>query len=97
MFQAAAVDYFGPKYGLPRAISNHNSYWLWGPRDYDGSTMIVLGSDGKGDRKFFSSVLDSGQKTDNPWSREDEHFTIWLCRGLHWNLRAVWPKIKGWG
>ncbi len=95
--QAAAVDYFGPKYGLPRAISNHNSYWLWGPRDYDGSTMIVLGSDGEGDRKFFSSVLDSGQKTDNPWSREDEHFTIWLCRGLHWNLRAVWPKIKGWG
>lgn len=95
--QAAAVDYFGPKYGLPRAISNHNSYWLWGPRDYDGSTVIVLGSDGEGDRKFFSSVLDSGQKTDNPWSREDEHFTIWLCRGLHWNLRAVWPKIKSWG
>jgi hypothetical protein len=95
--QAAAVDYFGPKYGLPRAISAHNSYWLWGPRDYDGSTMIVLGSDGSGDREHFQTVIDTGQKTDNPWSREDEHFTIWLCRGLKWDLRTVWPELKHWG
>jgi hypothetical protein len=95
--QAAAVDYFGPKYGLPRAISNHNSYWLWGPRDYDGSTVIVLGSDGSGDREYFRTVIDTGQKVDNPWSREDEHFTLWLCRGLKWDFRAVWPRIKKWG
>jgi hypothetical protein len=95
--EAAAVDYFGPKYGLPRAIAVHNSYWLWGSRGYDGSTMIVLGSDGTGDRQHFQSVIDSGQKTDNPWSREDEHFTIWLCRGLKWNLQAVWPQLKKWG
>ncbi len=93
---ASAVDYFGPKYGLPRAISNHNSYWFWGPRDCDGGTVIVLGSNGEGDRKFFSSVIAAGQ-VDNPWSREDEHFTIWLCRGLKWDFRAVWPRIKGWG
>ena len=95
--EAAAVDYFGPKYGLPRSISDHNSYWLWGPRDYDGRTMIVLGSDGTGDRKYFQTVIDSGQKVDNPWSREDEHFTIWVCRGLHGDLRALWPRIKKWG
>ena len=95
--EAAAVDYFGPKYGLPRAISNHNSYWFWGPRDADGSIVIVLGSDGTGDREHFQTVIDTGQKTDNPWSREDEHFTIWLCRGLKWDFRAVWPRIKHWG
>ncbi len=94
--EAAAVDYFGPKYGLPRAISNHNSYWFWGPRDADGSIVIVLGSDGTGDREHFQSVVAAGQ-VDNPWSREDEHFTIWLCRGLKWDFRAVWPKLKKWG
>ena len=31
--EAGAIDYFGPKYGLPRAISNHQTYWLWGPRN----------------------------------------------------------------
>lgn len=95
--QAAAIDFFGPRYGLPRAISANNNYWYWGPRQYDGSTMIILGSDGSGDREHFASVLDSGQQTDNPWSREDEHYTIWICRGLHWKLRDLWPQIKHWG
>ena len=30
--QAGAVDLFGAKYGLPKAISGHQSYFLWGPR-----------------------------------------------------------------
>ena len=94
--EAAAIDYFGPKYGLPRAISNHNSYWFWGPGNTDGSTVIVLGSDGTGDREHFASVEAAGQ-VDNPWSREDEHFTIWLCRGLQWNMDVMWPRMKKWG
>jgi Dolichyl-phosphate-mannose-protein mannosyltransferase len=93
--EAAAIDYFGPKYGLPRAISKHNSYWYWGPRDYDGSIVIVLGSDGTGDREHFQSVVAAGQ-VDNPWSREDEHFTIWLCRGLDGSLQTMWPGMKKW-
>jgi hypothetical protein len=94
--EAAAVDYFGPKYGLPRAISDHNSYWLWGPGNGDGRVVIVLGSDGTGDREHFRSVEAAGQ-VDNPWSREDEHFTIWLCRGLTFNMQEMWPRMKKWG
>ena len=30
--QAGAIDFFGPKYGLPPALSGHQTYWLWGPR-----------------------------------------------------------------
>jgi len=30
--QAGAIDYYGPKYGLPTAISHHMTYWLWGPQ-----------------------------------------------------------------
>lgn len=39
---AGAVDLLGARYGLPRAISAHQSYWLWGPRDYDLETAIVV-------------------------------------------------------
>ena len=46
--EAGAIDFFGPKYGLPPAISSHETYWLWGPRDYTGQSVIVLGSDGEG-------------------------------------------------
>jgi len=43
--QAGAIDFFGGKYSLPKAISSHQSYWLWGPRDYTGESVIVLGSE----------------------------------------------------
>lgn len=91
--EAAAVDFFGPKYGLPNAISKHNQYWLWGPRNYTGEIMIVLRSDGSGDRKHFQSVQDMGE-VHEPYARRDEWFHIWLCRGLKADLRQVWPRLK---
>ena len=54
--EAAAVDFFGPRYGLPQAISKNESFWLWGPRNYTGKTVLVLGSDGTGDREHFKTV-----------------------------------------
>lgn len=91
--EAAAIDFLGARYGLPRAISYHNNYWYWGPRDYTGDIVIVLGSDGRGDREFFQSVEAVG-RVEHPYSRRDAQFTLWLCRGLNQNLRDLWPKLK---
>jgi hypothetical protein len=93
--QAGAIDFFGPKYGLPKAISNHQNYWYWGPRNYAGATVIVLGSDGDGDREHFKTVDVAGH-TYHPYSRRDEHFPILLCRGLNQDLHTLWPSIKRW-
>ena len=93
--QAGAIDFFGSKYGLPKAICRHQNYWLWGPRDYTGESVIVLGSDGTGDREHFASVVSAG-RTDHPYSRRDEHFEIFVCRGLNTTLQALWPKAKKW-
>src|SRR5204862_7602366 len=93
--QAGAIDFFGPRLGLPKAISNHQSYWLWGPRDYTGESVIGLGSDGTGDREHFATVEAVG-RTDHPYSRRDEHFDIFLCRDLNTSLKALWPKAKKW-
>jgi dolichyl-phosphate-mannose-protein mannosyltransferase len=93
--QAGAIDFFGGKYGLPKAISNHQNYWLWGPRDYTGESVIVLGSDGTGDREHFASVVVVG-RAEHPYSRRDEHFDIFLCRDLNTSLQALWPRTKKW-
>jgi hypothetical protein len=91
--EAAAVDFFGSKYGLPKAISPHNQYWIWGPRNYTGDIVIVLRSDGSGDRKHFQSVQDMGA-VQHPYSRRDEWFHIFLCRGLKLELGDAWSKMK---
>jgi len=91
--EAAAVDFYGPRYGLPQAISKHNSYWIWGPRNYDGSTMIILRSDGRGNREHFQSVQAVG-RVGHPYARRDEYFDIYLCRGLKANLKDLWPEMK---
>jgi hypothetical protein len=93
--QAGAIDFFGKKYGLPKAISNHQSYWLWGPGHYTGESVIVLGSDGSGDREHFASVEAIG-RTYHRYSRRDEHFEIFLCRDLNTTLPALWPTTKKW-
>src|SRR5947207_6193260 len=93
--QAGAIDYFGPKYGLPKAISNHQTYWYWGPRNYTGDIVIVLGSNGRGDREHFRSVEVAGH-TEHPYSRRDEHYDIFLCRSLKLDFKEVWPRMKKW-
>ncbi len=93
--EAGAIDFFGGKYGLPKAISTHVSYWLWGARAYSGKTVIVLGSDGAGDRKYFREV-EAAARIDDPDARPEERFDIFLCRDLTERLDRLWPKIRKW-
>ncbi len=93
--QAAAIDFFGPGYGLPSSISKAETYWLWGSRQYDGGIVIVLGSDGRGDREHFRSVESAGRVAEE-YSRADERFTVFLCRDMVAPLGTLWPKLKAW-
>ena len=93
--QAGAIDFFGPRYGLPKSISNHQSYWFWGPRDYHGETVIVLGSNGRGDRTHFATVEVAG-RAEHYYSRRDEWYDIYLCRGINEDLQSAWPGMKKW-
>jgi hypothetical protein len=91
-----AIDLFGPKYGLPKAIGNHQTYWIWGPREYTGESMIVLGD---GDERNMQTKCASYSiigNTKDPLSRPDEWLPIYHCRGFKWNLQDIWPEMKRW-
>jgi len=94
--EAGAIDFFGAKYGLPKAISGAQSYFLWGPRNYTGEIMIVLGSRSPNKlRRSFEQVT-LAATLDTPYSMGYEHLPILLCRGLKGDLRTFWPRLKIW-
>ena len=88
-------DLFGPKYGLPPAISGHQNYFLWGPREYTGESMIVMGD--RQDRletKF--AVVRKMARVAHPYSMPYEHIDIFYCQGFKLPLAEAWTKVKNW-
>ena len=93
--EAGAIDFFGRRHGLPKAISPHQNYYLWGPRHYTGESMIVLGYDRETVEEYFSRVEEAG-RVDHPYAMAEEHYQIFLCRGLKQPLPELWPQWKHW-
>jgi hypothetical protein len=93
--QGGAIDLFGPKYGLPPAISGHQSYYLWGPRGYTGESVIVMEGDPDDLARLFASV-EKVAHVEHPYSMRDEHFDIYYCRGMKIPLSEYWPNVKVW-
>jgi hypothetical protein len=93
--QAGAIDLFGPKYGLPPAISGHQNYFLWGPRDYTGASMIVIGGNPRDLERRFAK-FEKVAHIDHPYSMPYNHVDIYYCQGLKAPLATVWPQVKNW-
>lgn len=93
--QAGAVDLFGPRYGLPPAISGHQSYFLWGPRSYTGESVIVMDGEQRELESRFAEVHKVASVY-HPYSMPYEHFDIFYCRGLKRPLSEIWPQVKRW-
>lgn len=93
--QAAAIDFFGKQYGLPKAISGHQNYFLWGPRNYTGEIVILVG-EGEDDAKDDFDSVTVATTNENQYAFRYETQPILLCRGLKWNLQTGWPRVKNW-
>jgi len=94
--QAGAIDFFGRRYGLPPALSGHQTYFLWGPRAYSGNCLIVL-DDRKEhlEQKFYQVELIT-TSADNPYALERQ-IPVFLCRAAKFgSLAQVWPQLKKW-
>jgi hypothetical protein len=96
--QAGAIDFYGPALGLPKAISGHLTYWYWGPREYTGEIMIVLGEHRREKlEKYFTSVEEVAA-VGHPYAMISQNFPVYLCRGPREQmLQQVWPELKNWG
>jgi hypothetical protein len=91
---AGAVNHFGPALGLPRAIGVHNHYWLWGPGEYTGETLLVLAPDADALKRWFGDVermTDIDCEYCMPFLRQS---AVYLCREPRRPLADLWPEMK---
>ncbi len=98
--EAGAINLYGPKYGLPQAISGINSFWPRGYGDPPPETVIVVGiSRGFLQRNFYSCEL--AGHTPNPYGIENEetkdHPDIYVCRGLRQSWPDFWKGFRYYG
>ena len=92
---ASAIDEFGPKYGLPPAMSGHQTYFYWGTRGFTGHDLIVLEEDPEDIQAMCNSVQAVATHS-HPWGMPYENRSIYFCRGLKRPLAQIWPSLKHW-
>ena len=94
--QAGAIDFFGPRDGLPPSLSGDRSYFLWGPRGYSGNCMIVLDDRREVLERIWDHVEFVGTSAPNPYALEQQ-LDVFICKGKKFSSFAdVWPHIKRW-
>jgi hypothetical protein len=92
--EASAINLFGPKYGLPVAISGHQTYWLWGPHGYTGQEMIIINGATLAEMKDYYASCTVEGVNDHPLAMPWEHNNIYLCRGRKSTYQADWKDLK---
>ena len=92
--QASAVDFFGPRYGLPRAISGHNSYYLYGTRGASGKVVLAVGFDAAKLRTEFRSVALVAVYRDPYVLPDFNNLPIYKCTEPIEPLAVWWPAVK---
>jgi hypothetical protein len=96
---AGAVDLYGHRYGLPDAISGHNSYWWWGPVGAtNGATTVAVNLDRAYLDTIFAHVVTAGtvQTPHNIWS-EERGAPIFICTQQKISWTQAWPNAKHYG
>jgi len=95
--EASAVNVLGKRLGLPPAVSGHNNYALWGPGDWDGKAMIIIGGDPADNAQFFESVERVGVWS-HPYAMPYERgLDISIGRGFRGSPAEVWARLRHFG
>ena len=92
--EAGAVDYFGGRYGLPKAISGHNNYWLWGPGERSGKVLIIIGGRREDHLQAYEEVTLFAMHSNPHAMPFESDLPIWICRRPKLTLEQIWPEVK---
>jgi hypothetical protein len=93
---AGAIEFFGPRDRLPRVISTHNSYFLWGPGpDADSIRVLVTVLVGRDElERYFDDVQLGGLRECAYCMDYESRVPIYIARRPKGGLAEGWPGWK---
>lgn len=93
--EAGALDFFGPRYGLPGPVSPAGSYWFFGPGDLPGEVAVTIGAT-REELDLFYDSLQTATRITNPWAVDEERdLTVYIARSPGRTLQELWPELAG--
>jgi hypothetical protein len=92
--EAGAIDFFGPKYGLPNAISGHNSYYIWGPGGCDGEVVVSVGLPRERLLAVYGDVEQADTIRCEYCMPDEDNLPVYVCRDPTASLEELWPQVK---
>jgi hypothetical protein len=92
--EAGTIDFFGPKYGLPEAISGHNSYYIWGPGECTGEVVISVGVPRRELETVFGDVEKEAMIRCEYCMPDENDLPVYVCRDPRMSLQELWPQVK---
>jgi hypothetical protein len=92
--EAGAVDFFGPKHGLPKAISGHNNYYLWGTRGCTGKTVISVGVPRARLEEEFGRIERADTTRCRYCMPDEDDLPVYVSRDPRMPLEKTWPRFK---
>jgi hypothetical protein len=95
--EAGALDVFGQAYGLPRPLSGHNDYWLWGPGASGDHVVLAVGAV-RQLRPYFGQCRRTGTIHSPDAVDNDENGTgLWICTRPRGSWTTFWPSLRRYG
>ena len=92
--EAGAIEFFGPQYNLPKAISGHNNYYIWGPGECTGQVIVSVGVPLSRLEAVFENV-EQADTIDCEYCMPDEdNLPIYVVRSPKASLQEIWPQVK---
>ena len=93
--EAGAMEFYGPKLGLPRVVSAAGSYWFFGPGEKPGTVMISLGVTREDLAKFYGTVTPAGRVLNDWGVPEEQDVSIYVGENPKATIQQLWPTLAG--